>query len=269
LNIINPLKYAKVASKVVSGAPKAATAGVAEILHKAGLGKRLKEADEGYGHKTHAMHILDAKMQSEFGHQYGKDAKYKDLTEHEQEIVRGEIEKDEMAKYKYGKLFKDLEALQAQDIQTEFKNGQRAIDNGHGTTLRIDDKNNVNTTAGEKLKSNYFADIAKTNTALGEFAQALRKGSYDIRSLPDMSAKTKGFPKFGVALVSGIAAGVRLGLKKGGGVEYGTPQRDVFKDIGNTITEALKNVKINVSAGGGHGGGHDEGHAKEVKSVGH
>lgn len=269
-----PWKYPSIAGKAISGAVKFVPAVAATGLHAVGIGKKLKEADEGYGHKTHATHILDAKMQSEFGHQYGKDAKYKDLTEHEQEIVKKEIEKDEMAKFQYGKQFKDLEAPEAKIVQDQYNEGKRAIDNGHGKTIGIgatpaDAVNGEGrpVAGGVKFKSDYFVDMSKTNAAVGEFVQALRKGSYDIRNLPDMSAKTKGFPKLGVATIALVAAGVRLGIKKGVGVEhYGTPQRNVFDDIKNTIGEALKNVKINVG-GGGHETKND--HSKEVKSVGH
>lgn len=271
-----PWKYPSIVGSAVTGTAKFIPAAVATGIHKVGIGKKLKEADENYGHKTHATHILDAKMQSEFGHEYGKDAKYKDLTEHHQKTVKDEVNKDEMAKFVYGKLFKDLEAPQAQIIQNGHNAGERAIADNHGKTVGIGtapnnarDLNGALVTTGTQIKSDYLVDISKTSATLGEFSQALRKGSYDIRNLPDMSAKSKGFSKLGVAIIAGVASGVRLGFKKGGGVEYGTPQKDIFKDIGNTITEALKNVKINVGGGGGHGGGHDDGHTKEVKSVGH
>lgn len=285
LKKFNPLAY-------VSQAGKTAAAGAAMGIHKipAGggktLGTRMKDVDEGYGHKTHASHILDAKAASEFG----KDSKFKDLTEQEQIIVKGEVDKDEMAKFKYGKLFKDLEAPQAAEIQAMHKgtdyidsNGvqvvaavargheARPISDSHGKTIGIQDQS-LALGAGEKIKSDYFVDISRTNMAMGEFVQALRKGSYDIRNLPDMSAKSKGLgPKFAVGLIATVAAGMRLGIKKGVGVEhYGTPQKDFWKDIGNTISDSLKNAKITVNTGGGdHGHGGGDSHAKEVKSVGH
>ena len=167
-----------------------------------------------------------------------------------------------LAKFRFGKQFKDLEALQAEEIKDNYETGGvRPIVGPDGKIAKV-----ATPTAGEKTMSETFGEQSKVSAAMGEFVQALRKGSYDIRNIPEMSATSKGFPKFGIALVAGVAAGVRMGFKKGTGVEnYGTPQKDILKDIGNTITESLKNAKINVG-GGGHGG---DDHAKEVKSVGH
>ncbi|PJC49695.1 hypothetical protein CO033_00150 [Candidatus Nomurabacteria bacterium CG_4_9_14_0_2_um_filter_32_10] len=265
---INPFAY-------VAQAGKTATAATAAGLHGIGLGKKMKEADEGYGHKTHATHILDAKMQSEFGHTYGKDAKYKDLSEHEQDIVKTEIDKDELSKFQYGKLFKDLEAPQAKIVKDQYDGRDaatglltapklRAIDNGHGKTDRVDIAGSI--TGNEKVKSDYFVNTSKANQAMGEFLQALRKGSYDVRNLPEMSAKSKGFfPKLVVGVGAAVATGMRAGLKTSLGINAGTPQKDFFKDIGNIISESLKSVKIDI--GEKHGGG--DSHPKEVKSVGH
>lgn len=272
-----PWKYPSLAGKTVAGVGKAIPAGVATIIGKPAR-QYLQKQDKGYAEKTHSTHILDAKMQSEFGHQYGKDAKYKDLTEHEQGIVKGEVEKDEMAKFRYGKLFKDLEAPQAREIQMLHGAGNRAVADkdgktiGYGTAVTYGNVRGANGVIdpglqGKQFKSDFFVDMSKANATVGEFVQALRKGSFDIRNLPEMSAKSKGFPKMGVAIVAGVAAGVRLGMKKGAGIEhYGTPQRDVWKDLSNTISDSLKNMKINIG-GDGHGGG--DSHAKEVKSVGH
>ena len=285
-NKINPAAWARSAGI----ASKFATAGLAESLHKtpapfnrAGktIGQVMKDSDEGLNHKAHATHILDAKMQSEYGHEYGKEGKYKDLSEGEQEIVKGEIEKDEMAKFIYGKLFKDLGAPQAKEVKDLHTAGNRAIDDGHGKTIgygtALDDVRDSggaqkvdaagNAIIGEKFKSDYFVDASGTSAALGEFVQALRKGSFDIRNLPDVKPKSKGAPAATLKTVAAVAAGIRLGLKKSG-TNYGTSQKDVLKDIGNTISDSLKNAKFSIS--GGHDGGHGkDDHSHEVKSVGH
>jgi len=263
------------------GVGKAATAGVAELIHKIPtgiggktLGEHIKTQDEGYQHKTHATHILDAKMKQEYGHAYPEGAKFKDLKEKEQKDVIEQVDLDEMAKFAYNKKFADLEALQGKNIKEHYKKGVRAVADEHGKTVGIEDdpkkvKDSTGKVIGREFKGDYFARIAKTSPAIGEFVQALRKGTYDIRNLPDMSAKSKGFlPQFGVGLIAKVAAGVRLGMKKGGGVEYGTPKGDYIDDVKNTLSEALKNVKINISESGGGHGGSDHG-VKEVKSVGH
>ena len=272
--VLNPLNYAKLAGTATVGVGKFATSAVATGIHAipagkdaAGvpisLGKRAQEADKGFREKTHATHILDEKMQSEFGHLYGKDAKYKNLTEPEQKIVKQEIDKDEMAKKEYGKRFKDLEAPEAKMIKDRYDSGERPIADQDGKVVRID--NPASMAADEKIKSNYFADISKVNASVGEFVQALRKGTYDIRNLPDVKTVSKGLPKFSVGLLAAVAGGVRLGLKHGTGIDTGIAKGDFLKDLRNTVEGALKNIKVNVS--GGHGGGDD--HPREVKSVGH
>lgn len=266
----NPLAYVGQTGRTITAA---VATGVHAIPGTGGktIGQHMQAQEKSFSEKTHATHILDQKMQQEFGHQYSKDAKYKDLTEREQIIVKKEVDKDELAKLEFGKLFKDLEAPSAASVMSRYDAGERVIENEHtGVKTR---SGVVNPTTGvvtlpadNKIMSDVFVQHSKANVAIGEFVQALRKGSYDVRNLPEMSAKTKGFSKVAVGATALAAAGIlRLGLKKGGGVEYGTPQRDFFKDIGNTISESLKNAKFNISSGGG-GGDHG---TKEVKSVGH
>ena len=73
-------------------------------------------------------------------------------------------------------------------------------------------------------------------------------GTYDPRNLANMKTdKREGLStKATVGLITAVALGMRLGLKQGAGVNAGTPQRDVFKDIGDTVTNALKSAKIGV-----------------------
>jgi len=301
MNKANPFAYLGLASTAISSVPKAisgiAAAGIHKVpgeltptvsatgggLRRKTLGEHMQTQEEAYSHKTHATHILDAKMKQEYGSQPGyEDKKYKDLIEPEQEIVRGEVEKDEMSKFIYGKLFKDLEAPQAQEVQNLHSAGNKAIDNGHGKTIGygtalndVRDGSGVQKftapgvpLVGKQFKSDFLVDMSKANPVIGEFVQAMRKASYDIRKLPDMSAKSGGLaPMLSVGAIALFAAGVRAGIKQGAGVEhYGTPQRNVFKDFGNTITEAFKNVKITIKQKE-HGG--KTVHEKEVKSVGH
>ena len=253
---INPFAYAAQAGKT-------ATAAAAAGFHGIGLGKKMQEADRGFAQKTHATSILDQKAKSEFGHQPGyENVKYKDLTEVEQGKVNKQVDLDAMAKFKYGKQFKDLEAPEAMEVKDRYeRTNERPIagPNGEITDVRI-------AGAGDKIMSAAFVEQSKVNAAMGEFVQALRKGSYDVRKLPDMSAKSKGFfPKLVVGVSAAVATGMRAGLKTSFGANAGTPQKDFFKDLGNIISESLKSVKIDI--GGEHGSG--DNHPKEVKSVGH
>lgn len=100
-------------------------------------------------------------------------------------------------------------------------------------------------------------------------------GTYDIRNLSSLATdRREGIgAKATIGIVAAVATGIRAGLKKGAGVEIGSPQGSFLKDIGQTITESLKHAKIDLkfeSGGGGakhgpsahahapddHGGGH-------------
>ncbi len=268
------------------GVGKAAIAGVAELVHKTTvpftgkkLGQHMQEQDDAFGKKQTAVSALDAKAAHEFGGKFGydKDVKYSDLkNEHHKEEVRDEVDKDIISKEIYGKKFDSLTDTAEID---SVKNATKAVDAITGklsftiNAIKKDptDPNKLTRTQvtvdGARAKDAGAAFIKQydTNPAIGEFVQALRKGTYDIRNMPDFKLKSKGILPSGIGTIALVAAGVRLGLKKGGGVEYGKPQKDFLKDIGDTVSEALKNVKINISSGGGgghsggdHGGGHDD-----------
>jgi hypothetical protein len=304
---LNPLAYAKQVGKGVSS-------GIASGVHKVPtgggktLGQRMQTSDRGYSEKIHSLATLNDKAKSEFAHTHGNEVKYKDLTETEQKIVKKEVDKDEMAKFIYGKKFKDLEADASSDIQQRYNNGERAQADKTGHTVRIDLMNTLNKRRNnadqlidnngnvinrrnpgwensmvedndrkEKTRSEAIAEFAKLETPIGEFVQALRKGSYDIRDVSKAPSLVKvplgiaggaaalfGAPLVGGGMLAGLAGGIREGLKKGA-KEYGNVNKDVFKDLGDVVAGALKNIKIKVDTGGDKG--HD--HGGEVKSVGH
>ncbi|MDE2030671.1 MAG: hypothetical protein KGI58_00190 [Patescibacteria group bacterium] len=85
------------------------------------------------------------------------------------------------------------------------------------------------------------------------FAQS-NKGSYDVRNLSQtkVDKRERAFTKMSAGLIAGIAMGVRTGLKHSN-VNHGSGQGDFLKDIGNTITEALKSTKLKVEIEKSHG----------------
>ena len=114
------------------------------------------------------------------------------------------------------------------------------------------------------VKYEHLKDEA-LNKKLGMGTQILAKstsGSYDPRKLADVRpGKTDSMnAKIGLGIIAAVATGMRVGLKQGAGVNSGTSQRDLLKDLGNTISESFKSAKINIDFGGGHGGGHDDSH---------
>lgn len=125
--------------------------------------------------------------------------------------------------------------------------------------------------AGGRLADNLtHADqhtIQEARTKQGTISSVIQSsvtGTYDPRKLADviMKEQSTGFAKIAMGLTGALAMGMRGGFKQMG-VSYGTAQGNFFKDLGNTISESLKNAKINVdlskvgeekkeSGGGGH-----------------
>jgi hypothetical protein len=267
---LNPFSYGK-----------ATVAGIAKQTFKIptgggkSLGTRMQEADKSFSKIQSANSTLDAAAAHEFGGKmgYAKDVKYKDLKESEQHEVREEVDKDFIAKKAFGQSYKDIkdaEQKSAVDRAHTELTGNRAnyVDpqTGEISGLRVDvitrDPNDPNSfmTTQKTIKGRGGEEndaIYGKSQAVGEFVNALRKGSMDIRNLSQAKSSSKGFSKFAVGLLAAVAAGTRMGLKQSG-VNHGTGQKDLFKDLGNTIKEALKSVDIKVSAPSGGGGGHDD-----------
>ncbi|OGI66133.1 hypothetical protein A3A95_00235 [Candidatus Nomurabacteria bacterium RIFCSPLOWO2_01_FULL_39_18] len=86
-------------------------------------------------------------------------------------------------------------------------------------------------------------------------ASRTTSGTYDIRNLSGLKTdKREGIgAKATVGLIAAVAMGMRMGLKQGAGVEVGSGQGNALKDIGQIVTEALKNVKLDVKLEDGGG----------------
>lgn len=129
--------------------------------------------------------------------------------------------------------------------------------------------------------ANAMVDSLKSNVAMGEFIQSLRRGSYDIRELSKikksgvLTGLAVGLAPFlgtmflpiGLALAASTSSAIKKGLKSAtGGVDHGSAQRDFLKDLGHTINTALSGMKIDVKVDTGGG---DHGHAKADHGDGH
>ncbi len=264
-NVINPLAYTKLAKEAVQGTGKAAAAGVAHGISRIGrkadphTGQEtswIQRESKKLGAKEHSEHVLDEKAQAVTGN---KEMKYKDLGEDQQKTVRDRIDRDIVSKEQYNKPYEKLDQAQRGVIDT---NRNPINPNGEWADAAEANKQ-IAATRGEHVHtSTDMVGDTKKATAVSEFVNALRKGSYDLRNLPDTKVKSKGFiPNVGVGLAAVVAGGVRMGLKSGLKVNTGTAQKDFLKDLGNTLETTLKGMKIEVSSGGG--GGHakaDAGH---------
>lgn len=116
--------------------------------------------------------------------------------------------------------------------------------------------------ADVKLKEDYkhLTDESKQKVSGIDrvYAQS-NKGSYDARNLSQTKVDKKEgiFTKASAALIAGIAMGVRTGLKNSS-INHGSGQNDFLKDIGHTITEALKSAKVTVKVEESHGKSSDD-----------
>lgn len=266
MNKLNPFSYFKLAGRGVSGLGKAATA-----LPAAGFSMIGRKTDPHTGKTTnafqretakladkeHASHILDEKAQGVTGN---KEAKYKDLTEDEQKKVHNVIDRDIASKEQYNKVYDKLDSTQRAALDG-YRNpadprGDWAGAAEMNKTIAAGRGEHIHT--AEELSKN-----SKEPIAVSEFVNALRKGSYDIRNISKLQSSSKGMAKAGIGMAAVIASGVRMGLKNGVGVEHGTGQKDLFKDLGNVISESLKGVKLDIPkappSGGGHSGGDSHG----------
>ncbi len=250
-------------TKVAFSTPGKAFNGTIAKMADGKLGKTLGKADNDAEKKAHFNHEADEKTKELNPHHEGG---YEKLSKEGKEEVEAALEKDALSKFLYNRKFDGLKKDQVLAVEEYLRRGWKPKVDGHGKTVAFGDnartmdriENDVPDVdshgAPLKYKTDYMADMNKTNATLGEIAQLLRKGSWDPRALHELTGKSS-FNKAALGTVALVAAGVRMGIKKGGGVEYGTPQKDFYKGIGDVISSALKNVKINIDAGGGGGGG--------------
>ncbi len=173
---------------------------------------------------------------------------YNDLTMTERGNVADTIDRDIVARQMYGnKKFSQLTNIEQQNVNTQVA-AQRAAPGGiaHGAKETVRDS---------KIKQSLGSKVL----------QSTRTGSYDVRNMSKIQTKEHDTVanKIASGLTSNIAGGMRSMFKQSN-INMGTGQKDFFKDLANTITEALKstNVKVDLSHVGdekkedGHGGGH-------------
>lgn len=93
----------------------------------------------------------------------------------------------------------------------------------------------------------FVNDARRKQGIISNVVQSTVTGSYDVRNLANVGAReqTTGMTKLTAGIIGAVAMGMRSGFK-GAGINHGEGQGNSFKDLGNILTEALKNVKINV-----------------------
>ncbi|MEI6280758.1 MAG: hypothetical protein WCP17_02030 [bacterium] len=239
------------------------------------VGPLLIEDQTDIQHAAHARHKLDEVTKTIF--QDGRV--YDQLVATERQQVKDRIDLDILtrnrtvpttasgAKIEYGNKQK----------YSELSDGEKAALEAHLGTMRRSDIHHGSVDT--------MADADKKQGVISSAMQASRTGTYDIRNLANVVAKEQGtgFAKIAMGLTGAMAMGMRGGFKQMG-VNYGEAQGKAFKDLGNTLSEALKSVKINIDlshvgdekketghgGGGGHsGGGHAPAHGAPAAPSGH
>ena len=146
----------------------------------------------------------------------------------------------------------------------------------------------ANLSKGESAANKFISDAKEKQGILSSLKQSTITGSYDVRNLSSLTIgeQDKFRNKLVTGITKGIASSLRGGLKSSLNVNYGESQKSFLKDLGHTVSEAMKGAKVNVTlsnvgkveaeshkGGGGHdahaGGGHDAGHGGEAHGEGH
>jgi hypothetical protein len=216
--------------------------------------------------KAHAEHELNEAAQKV---RNNKEATYKDLDEPEAKKARDMVDRDIVAKAEFNGLAWDkLKATERASLESTHK---VAGDPNGEWSHSADSIAHAN--GGHAAGA--MAESLKSNVAMGEFIQSLRRGSYDIRELSKIkksgmmtgagigAAALLGgvFLPIGLALAASTSGAIKKGLKAAtGGVDHGSAQKDFLKDLSHTINTALSHMKIDVKVDAGGGG--DHGHAK-------
>ena len=212
--------------------------------------KYMGEAEDAYREKTGNEHLAVKKPLSK---------------KEEDDILDDEKNKIKSAKgisVVVGQDLIDAKANAAVRIDKENKNA------GKLPALSKTEKEEVKKDAMGTAENKFKEEIRHAAESVGALDRAFTKantGSWDVRNLSSSTQdKREGiFTKASTAMIAGVALGVRSGLKSSG-VNHGTGQSDLLKDIGTTITEALKSIKVEVPkapSSGGHGGGDSHGAA--------
>ncbi len=265
-NLLDRLGAAINKKQWISGESAHARHEMDELKEKLGLGGLADYQLSGVDHaRMESTFVKDKRSDIESELRKGYDAKGKEVI----------IEKDVNGNDIKAKGENDYKSKRRQAIIDEVKGSDPHLKNSAG------DLNDQGQKKVEDILNKEFNELlrglaqtigvkkfehmqAEAKEKMGVGTRLLAKStssSYDPRNLANIQADKKGGlgAKATVGLISAVALGMRLGFKKGAGLEYGTPQRNFIKDIGDTISSALKNVKINVSTsdGGSHGGGGD------------
>jgi hypothetical protein len=223
-------------------------------------------------HDKHDVHEIDEgrHLLNETSGQMYHGQKYDQLGVDERQAVRNRMDLNDMIRNRAPVQYTDPNTGQQVAINygnrknwSEMTNAERAgleaqFNANQAATTRQQRRQNNTETFAEQQETN-----ARRKQGIGSsLLQSSVTGSYDARNLSKMVGKEfqSGITKMGIGLISSVALGIRAGLKSGMNVNHGVGQGSFFKDLGHTITEAMKSAKISVKVDAGHSdsGGHED-----------
>lgn len=192
----------------------------------------------------HERHEIDSVKDKRY-----KGTEWKDLSGTQQTNVRNDYIKENRSK-------------DAKQVEEQYRN-QNGIPTGQ--TLNATQRQAVTDLNTQVTGAKFDHALSEATKSVGGLNRVLAKantGSYDARNLSQTKTdKREGMlTKMSAGLIAGVAMGVRTGLKTSD-INHGSGQNDLLKDIGHTITEAMKSTKIKVKVEESHGKGGDDGHA--------
>ena len=205
------------------------------------MGARLNQDQHNIEHAAHARHELDTTA-GEIAH--GK--KWDELNGEERFQARRKLARDRWVRdnsQAQGFGTRKWEALTDAERGIVDAAPEVGVD-AHGAAiagLALD----THTTWAD---THIIQDARVKQGAISNIVQSTVTGSYDARNLSKIVAKEQstGFAKFTAGITGALASGMRSSLKSTLNINYGEGQKNFFKDLGNTISEAMKGAKINV-----------------------
>ena len=229
-----------------------ATANTAWESRQKKIGDSLNKDQKRVEDYSHARHELDKTAAARYN---GK--KFNELSGTEREEVRKRLARDHESESLYGKTYNQLD-----DTAKRAVNALIGLDHATGALI-----------AGGQMdtKTSHADHIIQESKgkqgAWSALRQSTRTGSFDVRNLSKVTANEgdRGFNKLISGTMGTLAGQFRSSLKQTMGFNYGEGQKELFKDLGHTISEALKGaqIKIDLSSVGkveaekhGGGGGH-------------
>lgn len=107
-------------------------------------------------------------------------------------------------------------------------------------------RNDAKTEATSKINAKEKQASTNVNT-VSQISSRMRTGSWDVRNLSKVTGLDGGFfSKLSAGIISGIAIGMRGGLKGQVGLGYGSTQKDFWKDLKDLFSDSLKDVGVKI-----------------------